>query len=56
MRLQHYEQGLWPALLAAARATRASPRPATDLHAEAVAERRREAACAEASFRALVKS
>ena len=56
MRLQHYEQALWPALLAAARATRASPRPATDLHAEAVAERRREAACAEASFRALVKS
>ena len=46
MRLQHYEQGLSPALLADARATRASPRPATDLDAEAVAERRREAACA----------
>ena len=47
-RLQHYEQGLWPALLAAARAARASTRPATDLDTEAVAECRQKAACARA--------
>ena len=44
MRLQHYEQGLWPALLVAARGIRAPLRPPTDLDTEAAAERRREAA------------
>ena len=50
MRLLHYEQGLWPVLLLAARATRASPRPATSKPRRRNDRRTlwREAACARA--------